>query len=62
MHASHPGNWPGIAADLMNYSQTLVAEMMGILPIFAFEEGRLVPMEKVRTPRHFLAAYQDFLE
>ena len=33
----------------MDYSQAMVAEMMGILPIFAFEEGRLVPMEKVRT-------------
>jgi DegV family protein with EDD domain len=48
-------------SDLMNYSQTLVAEMMGMLPIFAFEEGRLVPMEKVRTPRHLFAAFQDFI-
>ena len=45
----------------MDYAQALVGEMMGILPIFTFEEGRLVPMEKVRTPRHLFEAFQDFL-
>jgi DegV family protein with EDD domain len=45
----------------MEYSQALVGEMMGILPIFTFEEGRLVPMEKVRTPRHLFEAFQDFM-
>jgi DegV family protein with EDD domain len=48
-------------AGLMDYAQTLVGEMMGILPIFTFEEGRLVPMEKVRTPRHLFEAFQDFI-
>ena len=45
----------------MDYAQALVGEMMGILPIFTFEEGRLVPMEKVRTPRHLFEAFQDFM-
>ncbi len=45
----------------MEYAQALVGEMMGILPIFTFEDGRLVPMEKVRTPRHLFEAFQDFL-
>jgi len=45
----------------MEYAQALVGEMMGILPIFTFEEGRLVPMEKVRTPRHLFEAFQDFM-
>ncbi len=45
----------------MDNAQALVAEMMGMLPIFAFEEGRLVPMEKVRTPRHLFEAFQDFM-
>jgi len=39
----------------------LVGEMMGMLPIFTFEDGRLVPMEKVRTPRHLFEAFQDFM-
>lgn len=45
----------------MDYAQAIVGEMMGMLPVFAFEEGRLVPMEKVRTPRHLLEAFQDFM-
>ena len=49
------------SCGLMDYSQAMVAEMMGMLPIFAFEEGRLVPMEKVRTPRHLFEAFQDFM-
>jgi DegV family protein with EDD domain len=45
----------------MDYAQALVGEMMGILPIFTFEEGRLVPMEKVRTMRHLFEAFQNFI-
>jgi DegV family protein with EDD domain len=45
----------------MDYAQALVGEMMGILPIFTFEEGRLVPMEKVHTPRHLFEAFQEFM-
>jgi DegV family protein with EDD domain len=48
-------------SGLMNYAQALVAEMMGMLPIFILEEGRLVPMEKVRTSRHLFEAFQDFM-
>jgi DegV family protein with EDD domain len=49
------------SSGLMENSQALVAEMMGMLPIFGFEEGRLVPLEKVRTPRHLFEVFQDFL-
>ncbi len=45
----------------LDYAQALVGEMMGMLPIFTFEEGRMVPMEKVRTPRHLFEVFQDFL-
>jgi DegV family protein with EDD domain len=45
----------------MDYAQALVAEIMGMLPIFTFEDGRLVPLEQVRTPRHLLEAFQDFM-
>jgi DegV family protein with EDD domain len=48
-------------SGLMDHSQALVAEMMGMLPIFNFEEGRLVPMEKVHTTRHLFEAFLDFL-
>jgi DegV family protein with EDD domain len=48
-------------ADLLDYAQALVAEMMGMLPIFSFEDGRLVPMEKVRTPRQMFEVFQNFM-
>jgi len=45
----------------MDYSQALVGELMGMLPIFAIEGGRLTPMEKVRTQRHLLESFQEFM-
>jgi DegV family protein with EDD domain len=48
-------------SGFMEYSQALVGEMMGMLPIFVIEEGRLTPMEKVRTQRHLFEAFQEFM-
>jgi DegV family protein with EDD domain len=45
----------------MEYSQALVGEMMGMLPIFTIEEGRLTPMEKVRTQRHLFESFLEFI-
>jgi len=45
----------------MDYSQALVGEMMGMLPIFAIEEGRLTPMKKVRTQRHLFESFLEFI-
>jgi DegV family protein with EDD domain len=45
----------------MDFSQALVGEMMGLLPIFVLEEGRLTPMEKVRTQRHLHESFLEFI-
>jgi fatty acid-binding protein DegV len=45
----------------LSYAQAVVGEMLGWLSIFALEEGRLTPMEKVRTPRHMLETFQEFV-
>jgi DegV family protein with EDD domain len=45
----------------MDLSQALVGELMGMLPIFAIEEGRLTPMEKVRTQRHMFESFLEFI-
>jgi DegV family protein with EDD domain len=45
----------------MDYSQALVGEMIGLLPIFTIEEGRLTPLEKVRTRRHLFESFQEFI-
>ena len=42
-------------------SQAVVGEMLGLLPIFALEDGRLMPMEKVRTQRHLFESFEEFI-
>jgi DegV family protein with EDD domain len=49
------------SSGFMDHSLALVAEMMGILPIFAIEEGRLTPIEKVRTQRHLFECFLEFI-
>jgi fatty acid kinase fatty acid binding subunit len=46
----------------LTYSQARVGEMIGMFPIFALEEGRLSPLEKVRTQRHLFESFQEFME
>ena len=48
-------------AGYMDYSQALMGELMGLLPIFSIEEGRLTPVEKVRTQRHLFESFQEFM-
>jgi DegV family protein with EDD domain len=48
-------------SGFLDYSQALVGEMLGILPIFTIEEGRLTPTEKVRTQRHLFESFLVFL-
>lgn len=45
----------------MEYSQAVVGEILGIVPIFTIEEGRLKLMEKVRTQRHLVESFVVFL-
>ncbi len=42
-------------------AQAVVGEMLGLMPIFSLEEGRLMPMEKVRTQRHLFESFQEFI-
>lgn len=48
-------------SGFMDYSQALVGELMGLLPIFVIEEGRLTPVGKVRTQRHLFESFQEFM-
>ena len=49
-------------AGYLDQAQATVGEMMGMLPIFSLEEGRLTPMEKVRNRRHTIDFYQEFMD
>jgi DegV family protein with EDD domain len=46
----------------LSKSQAKVGEMLGLFPIFMLEEGCLSPLEKVRTQRHLIESFQEFVE
>lgn len=48
-------------AGFLERSQAHAGEMLGLLPIFVLEDGRLTPTQKVRTPRHLFESFQEFL-
>lgn len=49
-------------AGFIDHSQAMVGEMLGIMPIFSFEEGRLTPLEKARNSRHLVDFFQEFID
>ncbi|MGD0002692.1 MAG: DegV family protein [Anaerolineaceae bacterium] len=49
-------------AGFLDQAQAIVGEMMGLLPIFSLEEGKLIPLEKVRNRRHTIDFYQEFMD
>lgn len=42
-------------------TQAIVAEMLGIAPLYLLEYGRLFPMHKVRSQHHLLGLLQEFI-
>lgn len=46
---------------LISPEQATATEILGIMPILAMEEGRLAPFQKVRTTRHLLESFQEFV-
>jgi DegV family protein with EDD domain len=57
---------PGLAhlasVGYLSTAQAVVGDMLGLLPIFMLEEGHLSPLEKVRTQRHLIESFQEFME
>lgn len=45
----------------LSRAQAVVGEMLGWLPLLALEEGRLVPLQKVRAARYLVEALQEYL-
>jgi DegV family protein with EDD domain len=50
------------ANNLLDNTQALISDMLGLYPIFTLEEGILAPLEKVRSPRHAISFFQEFLD
>ena len=42
-------------------AQAIVGEMLGITPFFTMENGRLVPIQKVRNSRHLVDILHEFI-
>jgi DegV family protein with EDD domain len=49
-------------ANFLSPPQAIVGEMLGVLPIFSLENGCLTSIQKVRTQRHLLEIFQEFLD
>lgn len=50
------------AANFLSPSQAIVGEMLELLPIFSLEDGCLTAIQKVRTQRHLLETFQEFVD
>jgi DegV family protein with EDD domain len=50
------------SANFISSTQAIVGEMLDLLPIFMLEDGCLAPIQKVRTQRHLLETFQEFIE
>jgi len=42
-------------------AQARIGELLGVTPFFSLEEGRLFPMQKVRSDRHLIDCLYDFV-
>jgi DegV family protein with EDD domain len=49
-------------SSFIDQAQSLVGEMLNLLPVFTMEEGRLTPLEKLRNSRHLLDYFLEFLD
>jgi DegV family protein with EDD domain len=48
-------------SGLVDRAQGLVGEMLGIIPFFVMENGRLVHMQKIRSSRHMVDIMYEFV-
>jgi DegV family protein with EDD domain len=48
-------------AGLMDPAQAIVGEMLGVIPFFTLENGRLVHTQKIRSPRHLVDIMYEFI-
>ncbi|HBG74089.1 MAG: hypothetical protein A2X25_08170 [Chloroflexi bacterium GWB2_49_20] len=50
------------SANFLSPAQAVVGEMLDVLPIFSLENGCLTCIQKVRTHRHLLETFQEFVD
>jgi DegV family protein with EDD domain len=42
-------------------AQAMIGEMLGIIPFYIMESGRLIPTQKARSPRHLVDMLHEFV-
>ena len=50
------------ASGFADIGQAGASEILGLVPIFSLEEGRLTPLEKLRNQRQSVDFFQEYLE
>jgi DegV family protein with EDD domain len=45
----------------IDHAQAIVGEMLGVIPFFTLENGRLVHTQKIRSPRHLVDIMYEFV-
>lgn len=45
----------------LDQAQGIIGEMLDLMPFFSIEEGKLIPLDKMRNYRQTVEFYQDFL-
>jgi fatty acid-binding protein DegV len=48
-------------SGLLDPAQAIVGEMLGVIPFFTLENGRLVHTQKIRSPRHLVDIMFEFV-
>ena len=48
-------------AGHLDPAQAIVGEMLNVMPFLILENGRLVPIQKVRSPRHLVDILHEFI-
>jgi DegV family protein with EDD domain len=49
-------------SKIIDVAQAYVGEMLGFLPIYVLEEGKLSPLEKVKNQRQVIDLFQEFMD
>jgi DegV family protein with EDD domain len=49
------------SSGLVDHAQALVGEMLGIIPFFVMENGRLIHIQKIRSSRHMVDIMYEFV-
>ena len=48
-------------SGFLDPTQAIIGEMLGLLPVFVLEGGKLLPVQKARSSRHLIDIFHEFV-